>query len=138
MTETGKAGPTDMKRQTFKANSLIFDEGQPGDFVYIIRSGEVEIRKGYHSTNPQTVAKLGKGEIFGEVALFDDSPRMASVVAMTDVDAILMSREAFRKRVDAMDPAIKTIVLSLVAKTRQMGEDMVSRKAGVNWANWDK
>ncbi len=88
----------------FAANSVIFNEGDPGDAAYVIRSGTVEIRKGMRGDHPLRLAELREGDVLGELALFDDRPRMAAAVAGTDVETIRMPRKAFLEKVAGMDP----------------------------------
>jgi CRP/FNR family transcriptional regulator, cyclic AMP receptor protein len=56
--------------QEFQAGTTIFAEGTPGDVMYIILDGEVEVR-----VQNRLVEVLGSGEIVGEMALIDASPR---------------------------------------------------------------
>ena len=116
---------------------MIFEEGEPGDAAYLIARGQVEIRKGMKSSNPQTLAVLTKGDIFGEMALFDDSPRMAEAMAKTNVELIAIRRDEFNRRLDTIDPVIKTISVYLVSRVRQMANDFMKRK-DPNWASWKK
>lgn len=133
-----KDGFTQLKKDRFAANSVIFEEGDNGQSAYIIRSGRVEIRKGVHSSNPLRLAELGKGDVLGELALFDGRPRMASAIALTDVEVIQMSREEFLERLSTMDPAMKGMVLSMVTRVRKMADEFMRRKAEISWAKWKK
>jgi len=121
----------------YAAHRVIFEEGEPGDAAYLIARGQVEIRKGMKSSNPQTLAVLTKGDIFGEMALFDDSPRMAEAMAKTNVELIAIRRDEFNRRLDTIDPVIKTISVYLVSRVRQMANDFMKRK-DPNWASWKK
>ena len=61
------------------AGQAIFSEGQPGDFMYAVIAGEVDIeRHGRH------LATIPAGGVFGEMALIDQQPRSASAIAKTD------------------------------------------------------
>src|SRR6185436_3983658 len=62
--------------QEFPAGATIFVEGAPGDVMYVILDGEVEVR-----VRNDLLEVLGPGEIVGEMALIDASPRRASIVA---------------------------------------------------------
>jgi CRP/FNR family cyclic AMP-dependent transcriptional regulator len=76
--------------QTFKAGQTIFSEGGPGDFMYGVIEGEVDIRKG-----GKVVDTVGAGGIFGEMALIDHAVRSASAVAKTDCKAAQISEKRF-------------------------------------------
>jgi CRP/FNR family transcriptional regulator, cyclic AMP receptor protein len=74
------------------SGETIFLESQPGDFLYAIVDGKVEIRKG-----EKVLALLGEGEIFGEMAMLDNSPRSASAIAQTDCKVVRVNQDRFLK-----------------------------------------
>src|SRR5215467_14870946 len=78
-------------REHFERGETIFVSGDFGDKVYFLVRGEVRIER-----NGATLATLRDGDVFGEAALISDLPRNATVRATTSVDAIAVSREAFR------------------------------------------
>lgn len=112
----------------FEKNQVIFKEGDPGDAVYLIVHGMVDIRKGVMSGAPKSLATLTRGDIFGEMALFDDSPRMAEAFAHSPVEVIAIDREEFNRRLNSMDPVIKSITVYLVSRVRHMADEFMSRK----------
>lgn len=120
----------------FQQHEIVFDEGDIGDSAYLIQAGHVEIRKGVKSSAPHTLATLGKGDVFGEMALFDDSPRMAQVVAISNVEAIRISRSEFLARLDSVDPVMRTTILYMVQRVRNMADEFLNRKTGVEWHQW--
>ena len=74
----------------FKAGEVVFAEGDEGDKMYVIRSGEVEILRGGH-----VVETLAPGGIFGEMALIDGSPRAATARAKTACDVAPITEKSF-------------------------------------------
>lgn len=70
---------SDIDNQAYSAGTTIFREGAPGDYMYIVIEGEVDI-----IARGQVIRTVGKGDLVGEMALIDDSPRSADVVAKTD------------------------------------------------------
>ena len=68
----------------------VFEQGDPGDAFYAIRSGQVEVFE-----DEELVRTLGPGDYFGEIALLLDIPRTASVMARTAVRAYRLEREGF-------------------------------------------
>jgi CRP/FNR family transcriptional regulator, cyclic AMP receptor protein len=73
-----------------KEGTLIFQEGDKADGLFIIKSGKVGIRLGN-----RTLAELTVNSIFGEMALIDDAPRSATAVALTDVELVPVSEKQF-------------------------------------------
>lgn len=69
-----------LHRREYRSDETIFLQGDPGIGMYIIESGKVSIVGG---TTRNLFAELQDGEFFGELALFDDSPRTATAVAKT-------------------------------------------------------
>ena len=126
------------ERITFPAHSVVFEEGDGGTAAYLITAGIVEIRKGAMTNEPISLATLHKGDIFGEMAIFDDRPRMAQALAVTDVEAVAISRDEFLARIHDMDPVIKNIVLYMVQRVRIMADEFMVRKTEVDWAKWKK
>jgi CRP-like cAMP-binding protein len=70
----------EVQTRRFGAGDTIFREGEQGDEFFVVVRGKVEIRSGN-----RRLETLGPNDIFGEMALIDDSPRSATVVALTDV-----------------------------------------------------
>lgn len=78
--------------RTYPKGEIVFEEGSPGQEMFIVRTGRVEIiMKG--TEGPLPLAILGPGEVFGEMALVDDAPRSATATAMEN-DTQLVAREA--------------------------------------------
>ena len=126
------------RRQAFRLGEIIFEEGQPGDAAYLIIKGKVEIRIGTHTEHPRTLAVLGKGQVFGELAMFDEQMHMASAVAVEPTTVSAISRDEFRNRVNQMDPLLRGIILQMVERARQVAAEMRVSKQDVNWANWER
>ncbi|MEO8554508.1 MAG: cyclic nucleotide-binding domain-containing protein, partial [Kofleriaceae bacterium] len=61
----------------FEAGTVLFEEGQPGDFMYVVSTGEVEIRRMVGETE-RVLAILPAGEFFGEMAILNGRPRSAT------------------------------------------------------------
>ena len=120
--------PASLKIRHYAAKYIVFEEGEAGNAAYIIRSGKVSTDSTNQSNNTQRWAVLGKGDIFGEMALFDDRPRMASATALTPVEAIRMSKEEFLERLASTDPAIMGMVLAMVTRVRNMTDEFMRQK----------
>ncbi|MBI5165633.1 MAG: cyclic nucleotide-binding domain-containing protein [Magnetospirillum sp.] len=104
-----------LERKVFYAGQKIFNEGDSGDRAYLIQDGTVEIIKG-----GITLATLGRGELFGEMALVDDQPRMASARAVTDLSVVIVSRDTFREKLSKADPFIRGLLNIFVRNIRNL------------------
>ena len=74
----------------FKAGDVIFKQGDAAEELFIIQSGEVEIRLGN-----RMLEKLSNYNLFGEMALIDSAPRSATAVAVTDVKLVPVGEKQF-------------------------------------------
>lgn len=75
---------------TIPAGETIFQEGDPGDAMYVVLGGTVDIiHKG------AVIESIQDGNIFGEMALIDSEPRSASAVARTDVQTARVNQQRF-------------------------------------------
>jgi signal transduction histidine kinase len=69
------------RERTYGMGETIFKQGDAGDGIYIVGSGEVHIAVIASSGEPRVISKLGPGELFGEMAVIDSDPRSASAIA---------------------------------------------------------
>ena len=79
---------------SFKPGELIFREGAEGKAAFVIQSGAVEIFLN-SAKGSIVVARFKEGEIFGELALIDGSPRSAGARAMTQCDILCLDKQEF-------------------------------------------
>lgn len=81
----------------YKAGETVFRQGEPGDAFYIVKDGTVSVRLKHLVFFGKTVAKLGPGDFFGEMALLSNDPRSASVVCevQTSLFVLLSADFAF-------------------------------------------
>jgi CRP-like cAMP-binding protein len=85
----------------YQANDVIFEENTPGDEMYIIASGEVQIQvdpaligRNSQDGGPYTIATLRRGQSFGEIALVDEGLRSASArCSMQDTHLVVIPRD---------------------------------------------
>ena len=75
---------------TFEAGEVIFTAGDAGDYMYVVRSGTVEIER-----DGKVIETLSDGGIFGEMALIDGSPRSATALAKTDAEVAPINEKSF-------------------------------------------
>jgi CRP-like cAMP-binding protein len=80
----------DNDHQVYAPGDIVFSQGQPGDVMYIVKEGEVEIRLG-----DKVLDTIGPDGFFGEMALIDDAPRSASAVAKTHCKLAPVNQKRF-------------------------------------------
>lgn len=81
-----------LKSETYQSGKTIFNEGDPGSKLYFIISGVVQIEKSVDEANYTRLARLKEGEVLGEIALLDSSPRSASATAYMDTEVYVLTR----------------------------------------------
>jgi len=75
------------------AGDTLFRTGEPGDSLYIVRSGEIELFIKDTAGQKIALAEAGVGEVFGELALLDRGPRTATAVALHDTELLALDRD---------------------------------------------
>jgi len=96
--------------------TVIFEEGDAGNYLYVVVRGEVQIRK-----DGQPVATRKPGEAFGEMALLDDRPRSAAAVARQDVELLRIASEPFGDLLDQHPEISRGIIRVLLSYVRGEG-----------------
>lgn len=74
----------------FPAGTVIFSAGDPGDFMYVVKSGEVELKVG-----DRVVETVGPNGFFGEMALIEKDPRSATAIALSDCMLVPINKKRF-------------------------------------------
>ena len=100
--------------QHFPRDSFIFHENEPGESLYIVFDGEVRISRQVSGRGEEPLAILGRGEVFGEMALVDDQARSADARAHTEGCTVLVLSQADLDEVLHMPPAAASQFLYLV------------------------
>ncbi|MCH9018232.1 MAG: cyclic nucleotide-binding domain-containing protein [Chloroflexi bacterium] len=101
--------------KSFDPGELIVEEGQTGNGLYVIVSGNVEVLKGDLAATPQVLAKRGAGDVFGEMALLGEWPRTASVRALDDVQCLGIDRWVFLSQLERQ-PKVTIRLLQILAQ----------------------
>lgn len=106
-----------LERRAFGPGQMIFTEGKSGDCAYIVQDGHVEIFRNVDGKDV-VIGTLGKGAIFGEMALLDDSPRMASARATDTTTLIVVNHMTFDEKLKKTDPFIRGLLNILADAAR--------------------
>ena len=110
----------DVSRRRFERDHFIFREHESGERAYIIAEGNVEILK----EGPEGLVSLRilkAGAMFGELALIDDSPRMASAKAINGpVELLEIDQKTFKKKLSDADPFTRGLINILADTARSL------------------
>jgi CRP/FNR family transcriptional regulator, cyclic AMP receptor protein len=121
------------KTERFSKGQQIIKEGERGDKAYVINKGYVEVRKETLDGSFIVISSLGPGQIFGEMCLFDNKPRSASVFALSDVEVSVIDKEDFNYFLDDTPPQIRVLVDLLLKRLRQTSNFVALLKLEVNY-----
>jgi len=103
--------------KAYKDGQVIFQEGEPGDRMYIIHQGEVRITNRVQDKET-TLAILGHGEFFGKMAIIDNLPRSASAVSKGDSKLIVLDRDVFETQIKNNPKIIMSILTKMSKRLR--------------------
>lgn len=115
-----------VSRTAFPEGKTVFFEGDQGNAVFIVEKGSVGIFKDVEGERVQ-LATLRAGELFGEMALIDGSPRMASAVALEPCTIARIPREVFESKLEGFDPFLRALVQILIANLRSVHKAYMKR-----------
>ncbi|MCK9582647.1 MAG: cyclic nucleotide-binding domain-containing protein [Endomicrobiales bacterium] len=104
-------------KKTYFSGETVFEQGQVGRVLYIVKSGGVSVTK-----NAQKISSYSVGESFGEVAMLEELPRTATIVCDTDTELYLIYKVKYDSFIEQYPKAgltlFKNLALSISAKLR--------------------
>jgi CRP/FNR family transcriptional regulator, cyclic AMP receptor protein len=119
-----------LTERSVKAGDVVFAQGDSGSSMYIVRSGTVQIYLTSADNAPPVVLKdLRTGEYFGELALFDDKPRSASVRAVVDAVLLELTREELAEQLGRSKRAAMAILAEMAERLRETNALLSQRAA---------
>jgi len=115
------------QERKYEAGTTLVSQGDTGVGLYIITSGKVRITQVLDPDKAEEVlAEEGAGSVLGEMALLDDLPRSASMVAIEDVTALLLPVWEFRTALQ-QHPDIAVKLLSVLSRRLRKAEQRTYR-----------
>jgi CRP-like cAMP-binding protein len=125
-------GPEEFTR-VYPKNSMVFAEGEPGNELFIIQRGSVTIAK-IMDENEVLLAVLKPGDIFGEMALLEAKPRVASAVAYEECQLMAVSRANFERMIQTQPQLIARLTSLLADRIwfiyKQLANTLISDPLG--------
>jgi signal transduction histidine kinase len=119
--ELAKIAPF-FKSATYASGEMILSEDGAADRLFLVESGTVEIWKNYGDSAAARLAEQSAGSLFGEMALIDDEPRSASVVASSQCSVLYLSKDDFYRLAEEY-PSIMFAVLRALSRMIRTSND---------------
>lgn len=120
--------------RSYQDGEVVFHEGEKGDVMFVVQSGTVKITK-KSATGPMTIAMLGPGEIFGEMALFDKLPRSASASAAGETRILHVDKQKLFSTISHDPTLVFKILETMSGRIRRLDEvltNLVDAKTGLS------
>ena len=111
-----------LRERVYPKGSVILFEDDPGDALYIVGSGQVKVVLIGEDGREVILSVLGEGSFFGELALLDDEPRSAHVIAMEDSSVLALRREDFQARLRSSPEVAIALLRELSSRLRRADE----------------
>jgi len=119
------------QRRSFSQGTVIFREGDDGNEAYLLHQGTVRIFKTVAGRRI-TIGLVRPFQVFGELSMMDQSPRMAGAIADEDVVCLVLPKQAIRAMMDQAPEGLSTLILSMLATMRSMGRELADARAALS------
>ena len=103
-----------LRERPLKRGQVLVREGEAGEEMFVVLRGSMVISKAVTGRVEQVLARIGPGDFFGEMSLFDRSPRSATVQADADATLLVLDREALRRLTELSPRAAAAFFYALV------------------------
>jgi CRP-like cAMP-binding protein len=94
--DASEALAREMETIEIRKGEVVFNEGEPGDSLYIVLSGKIKLGRRAADGRQNLVSVMGPSDMLGELSLFDPGPRTATATAVTDVRLARLRKQALR------------------------------------------
>lgn len=115
-----------LRERRYPKGSMILAQGDPGEALYLLAAGQVKVVLIHEDGREVILSVLGVGAFFGEMALLDQEPRSAHVVAMTDSLLLQLRREDFQARLRSGPEVAIALLRELSRRLRRADETIAS------------
>lgn len=127
----------EFEKKNVPKGTVLFKEGDKGEEAFLIVSGKIQLRRDVLSEYPQILSTVGPGDVVGEMALFDNRPRLAEALVFEDAVVFVIPRDDFSARLSKMNPVMRRILQIMVQRVRKMTDEFMQRKQHAKWGeNW--
>jgi CRP-like cAMP-binding protein len=108
-------------KQPYGVGQEIFRQGQPPRDAYLIERGKVEISRTNNGAKV-VIGYKGVGDVFGEMALIDKAPRMATAIAIEPTVCVVITQSLFDEHLGKATPLLKKVLMTFTSNLRAVGE----------------
>src|SRR5262245_5312320 len=125
----------EMRDARYRAGQSIFERGDPGNVMYLVLEGRVRLSVSTAEGRELSFAHAVTGDIFGEIAALDGSPRSANAGALTDVRMKSLAAAALHRLIAAHPALSKSVIEFLCSRLRDVSEigRASCRERGESW-----
>lgn len=116
------SGDVVIERKTYAEGDVVFKQGTTGRTAYIVQKGSVDILHQTPDGEERKLANVGQGAIFGEMALIDDNPRMATARCTEPTTVIVVTEQMFLHKLEQADPFIRGLMHIMAETIRRMSD----------------
>ena len=116
--------------KVYESGETIVYQGDEGSCMYVIQDGEVEVVRS-HNGSTVRLAVLGPGDIFGELSLFGNGKRSATVRAMGDVRIVTVDKNILLRRIQEDLTLAFRIFQTMASRLNQMNAELTVLKCPV-------
>ena len=120
-----------LQRRQFAAGCMVFSQGDNGDSMYIVESGDINIHLPGEASRRISLKDIARGEYFGELALFDEKPRSASALATTETVLLELQRRTLEGYLENR-PKVALAILRTMSERLRETNTMLSARAAKN------
>ena len=99
-----------LQERRFRKGTVVFEQGDDGDALYIIEGGRVKASIKDEQNREKVLGVFGEGDYFGEMALLSDQPRSASMTVVGDAELLVLPKEAFERFLASNLPVMRQFV----------------------------
>ena len=112
------------RERSYPKGSVIVFEDDPGDALYLVAAGQVKVVIIAEDGREVILSVLGEGSFFGEMAVIDDEPRSAHVIAMEDSGLLVLRREDFYARLRS-SPEVAIALLREISRRLRRADEKI-------------
>jgi CRP-like cAMP-binding protein len=106
----------------YRGQEVVFKENDPGDKIYIVAQGQVEVKKGlqlYTGPTRVSIATIPEKEVFGELAVFDEGQRSAEVIASAGTKLLIIEKSAITQLFEKNTALATKVLIQIIKRISQ-------------------